>query len=111
MAATTIDPTPNSGCDRPSGKAKADTAAPIGKRLYWRAVVRTGGQVAASRERDRVEWHLAACVAPHAAGSHCTEGEHLIETTGQPNGHCVIDGRCGRCGQTARQAASARKAA
>src|SRR5438105_4691347 len=70
MAATTIDPTPNAGGDRPAGKAKAEPAAPIAQRTLWRAVVRTGGQVAASRERDRVEWHLAACIAPQAEGSH-----------------------------------------
>src|SRR5919202_1853455 len=80
-----------------------EPAAPIGKRLFWRAVVRTGGQVAASRERDRVEWHLAACTAPHAEGSHCTEGRHLIETIGHPDGHCIVNGVCGLCGAEAPQ--------
>ena len=101
MAATTIEPTPNSGGERPAGKAKTEPAAPVApakKRVYWRAVVRTGGQVSASRERDRVEWHLAACAAPQAEGSHCNEGRHLIETVGHPDGHCVIDGVCGLCG-------------
>jgi hypothetical protein len=99
MAATTIEPTPNNGGERPaSGKAKAVAAAPVAERTYWRAVVRTGGQVSASRERDRVEWHLAACAAPHTAGSHCTEGRHLIETIGHPDGHCIVNGTCGLCG-------------
>jgi hypothetical protein len=101
MAATTIEPTPNTGGERPAGKPKAETAAPVEKRLYWRAVVRTGGQVAASRERDRVEWHLAACTAQHDAANHCTEGRHLIETIGHPDGHCLIDGVCGLCGAEA----------
>src|SRR5919197_174996 len=98
MAATTIDPTPNTGGERPAGKAKAEPAAPVAKRLFWRAVVRTGGQVSASRERDRVEWHLAACAAPTAEGSHCTEGRHLIETIGHPDGHCIVGKVCGLCG-------------
>src|SRR6266581_9633217 len=102
MAATTIEPTPNTGGERPVGKAKVEPAAPaVKKRTYWRAVVRTGGQVSASRERDRVEWHLAACAAPGAEGAHCTEGRHLLETIGHPDGHCILDGKCGLCGADA----------
>jgi hypothetical protein len=98
MAATTVDPTPNSGSERPVNKVKAEPAAPVAKRVLWRAVVRTAGQVSASRERDRVEWHLAACTAPQTDGSHCTEGRHLIETMGHPDGHCIVEGVCGLCG-------------
>jgi hypothetical protein len=98
MAATTIDPTPNTGGERPTGKAKAEPAAPVAKRVLWRAVVRTGGQVGASREKDRVEWHLAGCTAPHSEGNHCNEGRHLMETIGHPDGHCIVDGVCGLCG-------------
>jgi hypothetical protein len=102
MAATTIEPTPNTGDERPAkAGAKAEATAPAQPRIYWRAVVRTGGQVGASRERDRVEWHLAACRAPTEEGSHCTEGRHLIETIGHPDGHCIIDGVCGLCGAEA----------
>ena len=103
MAATTIEPTPDAG-ERPVGKsakasAEAPKAAPAPRvRTYWRAVVRAGGQVNASRERDRVEWHLAACAVPGGTGQHCSEGEHLIETTGHPDGHCVVNGVCGLCG-------------
>jgi hypothetical protein len=99
MAATTIEPTPDTGGERSAGgKAKAEVAAPAAARVYWRAVVRTGGQVAASRERDRVEWHLAACTASQAEGNHCTEGRHLIETIGHPDGHCIVNETCGLCG-------------
>ena len=98
MAATTIDPTPNSGGERPAPKPQAEAAAPVAKRILWRAVVRTGGQIGASRERDRVEWHLRDCAAPLVEGSHCNEGRHLIETIGHPDGHCIIDGVCGLCG-------------
>jgi hypothetical protein len=101
MAASTIEPTSNSGGERPAGKANAEPAAPVRTRVYWRAVVRTGGQVGATRERDRVEWHLAACSAPQEEGSHCTEGRHLIETIGHPDGHCIINGACGLCGAAA----------
>src|SRR5215218_1656258 len=102
MAATTIEPTPEA--DRPVAKAKAEStprAAPVAKRTYWRAVMRTGGQVSASRERDRVEWHLAGCAVPGDTGLHCSEGMHLMETAGHPDGHCVIDGVCGLCGAPA----------
>ena len=101
MAATTIEPTPNTGDERPAGKAKVEPAAPVQTRRYWRAVVKTGGQVGATRERDRVEWHLAACAAPQEASSHCTEGRHLIETVGHPDGHCLVEGVCGLCGAEA----------
>ena len=106
MAATTIEPTPNTGGERPSGKGKAEPAAPSTARTFWRAVVRTGGQLGSTRERDRVEWHLAACTAPTEAGSHCTEGRHLIETIGHPDGHCLIDGTCGLCGAAAPESES-----
>jgi hypothetical protein len=109
MAQSTIEPAAEPTRATRSKRAAATTSPR--ERVFWRAVVRTGSTFGASRERDRVEWHLAGCAVPHAAGSHCTEGEHLLETTGQPDGHCMIDGRCGRCGQTARQAATARKAA
>src|SRR5215470_14204283 len=102
MAATTTEPTPNAG-ERPAGKAKAEAVtAPLvqRERVYWRAVVRTGGQMStASREKDRVEWHLAACGVLKGDGQHCSEGEHLIETIGHPDGHCIVDGgTCGLCG-------------
>jgi hypothetical protein len=110
MAATTIDPTPNSGGERPASKAKGEVAAPapapapVAQRVFWRAVVKTGGQVSASRERDRVEWHLSTCTAPQSAGSHCNEGRHLIETIGHPDGHCLVEGVCGLCGAPATAA-------
>jgi hypothetical protein len=102
MAATTTEPTPDTGGERPAKQAKAEAPAPVVKdRTFWRAVVRTGGQVAASRERDRVEWHLAACTAPQSEGAHCTEGRHLIETIGHPDGHCIVGAKCGLCGADA----------
>jgi hypothetical protein len=101
MPATTTETTPDTGGERPAGTATSAPAPPIKPRVYWRAVVRSGGQVGATRERDRVEWHLAACASPLQVGSHCTEGRHLIETIGHPDGHCIIDGVCGLCGAAA----------
>jgi hypothetical protein len=101
MAATTIEPTPTSNTDgeQPVGDGNSQVAvAPVAKRVYFRAFVRTGGQVGASRERDRVEWHLSACTSPHTELGHCTEGLHMIETIGHPDGHCIIEGFCGLCG-------------
>ena len=72
------------------------------ERLLWRAVVRVGSTFAAAREGDRVEWHLVGCDAPLGEGTHCNEGQHLVETIGQPDGHCVLNGRCGRCGDRVR---------
>ena len=109
MASSTVEPVAEP--TRPSRSKRAAAATTPHERVLWRAVVRTGSTFGAGRERDLVEWHLAACAVPVAEGNHCTEGEHLIETTGHPDGHCMVDGRCGRCGQTARQAATARKAA
>jgi hypothetical protein len=110
MASTTVDPSSGEAA-RPSPRSKRATAATAvpPERVLWRAIVRTGGTYPASRERDRVEWHLAQCLEPHAEGNHCNEGRHLIETGGQPDGHCMVDGRCGRCGETVRHAS--RKAA
>ena len=103
MAATTIEPSPDAG-ERPAGGQAEAESTPTPEptvRKFWRAVVRTGGQIGASRERDRVEWHLSACAVPRGEGAHCTEGQHLIETVGHPDGHCILDGTCGVCGQPA----------
>ena len=111
MAATTIEPSPSAG-QRPAGKAKSETATPpTRERVYWRAIVRTGGNFAASREKDRVEWHLASCEAPGGEGSHCNEGLHLIETVGHPDGHCIVNGACGVCEPRPRSSGKGSKAA
>jgi hypothetical protein len=87
------------------GKAKAQpTAAQPDERMYWRAVVRTGSQFAASRQGDRLEWHLAKCAAHESEGAHCSEGHSELARVGQPNGHCLVDGRCGLCGEEEQHA-------
>jgi hypothetical protein len=100
MAATTIEAIPNSGGEQPTAGATSEATSPVAPRVLWRAVVRTGGQLSASRERDRVEWHLSGCTAPQSDGNHCSEGRHLIETIGHPDGHCIVDGVGGLGGAT-----------
>ncbi len=75
--------------------------SPEGQRLFWRGVVRLGSH-STTPISDRVEWHLVDGPAPRAAGTHCNAGQHLVETIGQPDGHCVLHGRCGRCGEPVR---------
>jgi hypothetical protein len=63
------------------------------RRLVWRAIIH-------ARDRDSVqqtEWHLAACSNVGDEAAHCPEGQHLIRTVGEPEGHCVVGRRCGRC--------------
>jgi len=60
--------------------------------VTWRAVVHV-------LDRDTVQttWHIAACTAPLEAAAHCPEGQRLLETVGDPDGHCVVDDQCCRC--------------
>ena len=62
------------------------------RRLAWRAVVR-------SRDHDSLltEWHLVGCADWTAVNAHCPEGRRLIQTIGQPEGHCMVEGRCLLC--------------
>ena len=62
------------------------------KRLLWRAVIHS-----VDRETVQTTWHLAACQAPFQPAAHCPDGQRLLETIGDPDGHCLIDGQCGRC--------------
>src|SRR5437867_6089826 len=62
------------------------------RRLRWRAVVHV-------HDRDTIHttWHLGDCTAPLNAANHCPEGQRLLGTVGDPEGHCLINGVCGRC--------------
>lgn len=62
------------------------------RRLAWRAVVR-----ARQREAIMTEWHLVGCSDPTLGDAHCPEGRRLIETIGQPEGHCLVKDRCPVC--------------
>ena len=61
------------------------------RKLAWRAVVH-----ASNREAIRTSWHLTTCSAPEDPQAHCPEGQELMATQQDPDGHCLIDGRCGR---------------
>jgi hypothetical protein len=84
-------PTPNSLATGESGARRPAVSQP---RLSWRAIVHV-----LDRESVRTEWHMATCTAPYDPAAHCTEDRRLIATLGQPDGHCLMGGRCLRCGQ------------
>jgi hypothetical protein len=63
----------------------------VRKRLPWRAVVHS------DKDSTHTSWHLATCAAPLDAQAHCPEGQRLIETQQDPDGHCLIEGHCTRC--------------
>ena len=69
--------------------------------LAWRAVVH-----AADRDVVQTEWHLATCAAPQDRAAHCAEGQRLMETAGEPDGHCLHNGQCVRCEAQQHQAVS-----
>jgi hypothetical protein len=65
-----------------------------GPRLAWRAFVHLDG-----RETAQVAWHLAACGALRQPIAHCPEGQRRLETSGDPEGHCLVDDQCLQCAQ------------
>jgi hypothetical protein len=60
--------------------------------LAWRAVVHM-----VDRDAARTAWHVRECQSPTDPRTHCAEGQHLLETAGDPDGHCLVNGRCARC--------------
>src|SRR5438046_308536 len=104
MAATTIEPTPNTGDERPAGKAKAEPAPVETPRVYWRAgagvgVVRGAGVAAAgpsdfggSRRGDRRRGWIAPGRAARGPANRA-EGQLLDGILAQrPTG--ALDGLC-----------------
>jgi len=67
-------------------------------RLRWRVLVRTDGKLDPSRPSHPLSWHLATCVDPEGALAHCAEGQRLRAANDDPDGHCLLDGQCPRCG-------------
>ena len=57
----------------------------------WRAIVHLEG------DQVLTAWHVAACGSTNNRAAHCPEGRRLLESGGDPDGHCLIDGRCARC--------------
>jgi hypothetical protein len=73
---------------------------PAAARLMWRVNVGTAG-LDPTRPSRPLSWHLATCVGALDAESHCAEGNRLIATLADPDGHCLLDGQCPRCLQLA----------
>ena len=72
---------------------------PVKPRLLWRVVVRTGGQgkMDPSRPSRPLAWHLASCTDSELPAAHCPEGQRLLASGDDPDGHCLLDGVCPRC--------------
>jgi hypothetical protein len=81
---------------RESGVVPPPPAQP--RTLAWRAIVHAGDHSATT------EWHLTSCRAPADPVAHCAEGKRLIESAGEPDGHCLARGRCPRCAAQRRLA-------
>ena len=75
---------------------------PKATRLLWRVVVGTAG-LDPSRPSRPLSWHLASCAGPGSAEAHCEEGQRMIGTMGDADGHCLLHGTCPRCAQQAAQ--------
>ncbi len=75
----------------------ADVPASERGRLHWRAIVRVGPKLDASRGHQPLAWHLAECANPEQPDAHCEVGRLLMASDGNPDGHCEIDGTCPRC--------------
>jgi hypothetical protein len=74
------------------------TAKVAANRLYWRVVVRTEGRLDPSRGVGPMQWHLAQCADPGNEAAHCSVGQALMTNGSDPDGHCLVDGACPRCG-------------
>jgi hypothetical protein len=72
---------------------------PVPPRLRWRVFVRTGGQgkLDPSRPARPLAWHLVSCIDNELLEAHCPEGQRLIASGDDPDGHCLLDGVCPRC--------------
>ena len=76
-----------------------------GVRLHWRAIVRTNGTLDPSRASPLLAWHLVECANPTQDSAHCQEGQRLLGTGSDPDGHCLILNMCPRCAMISAEAA------
>jgi hypothetical protein len=79
----------------------------LGGRLRWRVVVRTNGHLDPSRATPPLAWHLVGCGDPARTEAHCLEGRRLLTAGGDPEGHCLVQGVCARCGSAPAHAPAA----
>src|SRR5919201_527605 len=82
----------------PEPRSRLVSRAAVSGRLRWRVVVRTDGHLDPSRATPSLAWHLIGCSEPARAEAHCPEGRRLLTAGGDPEGHCLVDGVCARCG-------------
>src|SRR5688572_23927232 len=68
-------------------------------RLRWRVVVRTEGKLDPSRSSRPLAWHLVTCADLDLADAHCAQGQVLLTASGDPEGHCLLEGVCPRCAE------------
>ncbi len=96
---TTSEPAPLDVNSSPPAPSQSEPAV-VADRLYWRAVVNSNRKPGDGQIDAGVAWHLTDCRAPSAAESHCPEGQILLRTQGNPDGHCLANGVCPRCAGT-----------
>jgi len=89
-----------SDAERPAEQAPETPATkpPMPARLRWRVVVRTQGKLDPSRPSRPLAWHLVTCTDSERTEAHCPEGRRLVAAGDDPDGHCLLDGVCPRCG-------------
>jgi hypothetical protein len=74
-------------------------------RLRWRVLVGPAAlpRSTPSRPSRPLSWDLLTCSDAARVAAHGEEDRRLIATTDDPNGHCLLDGVCPRCGATSRK--------
>ena len=69
-----------------------------GKRLHWRVTVQSASKQDGSQGGPKMAWHLVECADAVLAAAHCSEGRVLLAAGADPDGHCLVDEACPRCG-------------
>jgi hypothetical protein len=86
-----VAPVPSAAPQRGHSVIVKNPSAPD-TNLTWRAVVH-----AASADSVQTTWHLAKCRGSADPEAHCPEGQRMMHSLGEPDGHCLVNGDCPRC--------------
>jgi hypothetical protein len=89
---TPVEPHEAAATPRRPDHVQISSGTDVRERLPWRAVVHANEQQSAT-----TSWHLTSCSSPLDPGMHCPTGQQLMEAQQDPDGHCLVDGHCGRC--------------